>query len=77
MTVMPQLSVNTGRQELATIVATPYPAAPDFPLCRGQNRPLYTFLFIHNGARQGATTTLSGKAAVQLKNPQALRACQS
>ena len=29
--------------ELAAIAATPYPAAPDFPLFRGQNRPLYAF----------------------------------
>ena len=28
---------------LATL-ASPYPASPDFPLCRGQNRPLYAFL---------------------------------
>ena len=26
--------------ELATGVATPYPAAPDFPLFRGKNKPL-------------------------------------
>ena len=25
-------------------LASPYPAAPDFPLFRGQNRPLYAFL---------------------------------
>ena len=25
----------------------PYPAAPDFPLCRGQNRPLYAYLQKH------------------------------
>ena len=30
--------------ELATCVATPYPAAPDSPLFRGENRLLYTFL---------------------------------
>ena len=30
--------------ELATGVATPYPAAPDSPLFRGENRLLYTFL---------------------------------
>ena len=29
--------------ESAAIAATPYPAAPDFPLFRGQNRPLYAF----------------------------------
>ena len=27
-----------------TSTATPYPAAPDFPLFRGQNKPLYAFL---------------------------------
>ena len=27
--------------------ATPYPAAPDFPLCRGQNKPLYACLESH------------------------------
>ena len=25
-------------------LASPYPASPDFPLFRGQNRPLYAFL---------------------------------
>ena len=28
-------------------LASPYPASPDFPLCRGQNRPLYAFLQRH------------------------------
>ena len=32
---------------LAAIAATPYPAPPDFPLCRGQNRPLYPYLLCH------------------------------
>ena len=27
--------------------ASPYPAAPDFPLCRGQNKSLYAFLQRH------------------------------
>ena len=26
------------------LAATPYPAAPDFPLFRGQNKPLYASL---------------------------------
>ena len=30
--------------KLAANAATPYPAAPDFPLFRGENRPLYAFL---------------------------------
>ena len=33
--------------ELAAGAATPYPAAPDFPLFRGQNKPLYVFLLCH------------------------------
>ncbi len=33
--------------KLATIVATPYPAAPDSPLFRGENSPLYAFLQCH------------------------------
>ena len=33
--------------ELAADAATPYPAAPDFPLFRGQNRPLYAYLQKH------------------------------
>ena len=28
-------------------LASPYPAAPDFPLCRGQNKSLYAFLQRH------------------------------
>ena len=30
--------------ELAASAVTPYPAAPDFPLFRGQNKPLYVYL---------------------------------
>ena len=30
-----------------TALASPYPASPDFPLFRGQNRPLYAFLQRH------------------------------
>ena len=29
---------------ISRYAAPPYPATPDFPLCRGQNRPLYAFL---------------------------------
>ena len=29
-------------------LATPYPAVPDFPLCRGQNKTLYAFLYRHD-----------------------------
>jgi|GEM_PF-4178859 len=63
--------------ELAANAATPYPATPDFPLCRGQNKPLYTLLWPHaahcpapivpprSGVPSGGTTT---RRILQLTN---------
>ena len=35
-------------------LATPYPAAPDFPLCRGQNKVLKSSPFISSSQHNGA-----------------------
>ena len=45
------------------MVATPYPAAPDFPLFRGQNRPLYVYLIIisYTIRNAGCCPTVCGK----------------
>ena len=47
MPIVAQLSLNTSQRELATIVATPYPAAPDFTLFRGQNKASLCFSAFH------------------------------
>ena len=46
VTGLPSRCLNHAKHsaELATGVATPYPAAPDFSLFRGQNKPLNAFL---------------------------------
>ncbi len=41
------ISVACQSPESAADAATPYPASPDFPLCRGQNIPLYICLQSH------------------------------
>ena len=46
--------------ELAAIAATPYPASPDFPLFRGQNKPQISTRFISISRHSAAKTSPSG-----------------
>ena len=46
--------------ELAAIAATPYPASPDFPLFRGQNKPQISNRFISISRHSAARISPSG-----------------
>ena len=54
-TILPAFQLTSSPlAELATCGGPPYPAPPDFPLFRGQNKPLYAFLHRHMPPRFSA-----------------------